>query len=260
MLGGLLSAGLGIGGGLFSTISGAIQAREAREALQNYERQELQNMAEGLQASTLGSDLAREEAGRLAMGQVDALQAGGQRTLLGGLGRVEARNTDLNRQIGADLDMQQRQIDQQVMAENQRIRQMQEQRENADIAALSSQINTGNQNMMGGIGNIIQGAGMMGGILGTKPEQPDSLPVPFGTPGFDTSAIGQNPQSTNSFIGTKTGGSGMGATARDYLNFGTDPLLVNQTYGRTPVVGNPRSGGLGMNPRYTVNEYGELIF
>lgn len=256
MLGGLLSAGLGIGGGLFSTISGAIQTREAREALENYERQELQNMAEGLQVSTLGSDLAREEAGRLAMGQVDALQGGGQRALLGGLGRVEARNTDLNRQIGADLDMQQKQIDQQVMAENQRIRQMQEQRENADIAALSSQINTGNQNMMGGIGNVIQGAGMMGGILGTKPAAAPQ----FGTQGFDTSAIGQTPQSTNSFLGTSTGGSGMGATAPDYLNFGNDPLLTNQTYGRTPIVGNPRSGGLGMNPGYRTDEYGNLIF
>lgn len=253
MLGSLISGGLGTGIGLYQTINGAIQTREAREALENYERQELQNMAEGLQVSTLGSDLAREEAGRLAMGQVDALQGGGQRALLGGLGRVEARNTDLNRQIGADLDKQQMNIDQQVLAENQRIRQMQEQRENADIAALSSQINTGNQNMISGAGNVIQGAGMIGNVLGTilKDEEEEDK-------GNDVSI--DNFRSSNSFAGTPTGGSGIGATAPDYLNFGNDPLLANQTYGRTPIVGNPRSGGLGMNPRYGTDEYGNLIF
>lgn len=161
-----LSAGLGIVGGISNMISGAKEMREAKDALERYKRQELTNVAEGLQVSTLGSDLQREEQSRLASGQIGALREGGARTLIGGLGRVEAGNQRVMRETGADLDMQQRQIDQMRAEDDARIRSMQENREIGDLSALSSQVQSGKQDMYGGFGNIIQGTGMLGGALG----------------------------------------------------------------------------------------------
>ena len=137
-------------------ISGAKQRRDAKNALENYQRQELENVAEGLQVSTLGADLQREEQARLASSQVGALQGAGARGLLGGLGRVEAGNQMMNREIAANLDAQQKQIDQMYAQDQANIRGMQEQREVSDIAGLSSQYNAGNAMMWQGIGGIAQ--------------------------------------------------------------------------------------------------------
>lgn len=157
---------LGAGVGLYTTIQGAKQARDAKNALENYERQELKNVAEDLQVSTLGSDLQREEQARLSASQIDALQGSGTRGIIGGLGRVEAGNQNVNRQIAADLDMQQREIDRMRAQDETRIQNMQEQREIQDISALSSQYNTGQQNMMSGLGNTIAGTGQA--VLGIQ--------------------------------------------------------------------------------------------
>lgn len=153
---------LGAGVGLYQTIQGSKQAKEARQALEDYQRQELVNTGDGLQVSTMGADIQREEQQRMAATQMGALQEGGTRAILGGAGRVESGNQRVNRQIGADLDMQQKQIDQYTAQEGVRLQGMMEQRENMDINALSSQYNTGQQNMMSGFGNIIAGTGQAG--------------------------------------------------------------------------------------------------
>ena len=149
-------------------ISGAKQRRDAQQALENYQRQELENVAEGLQVSTLGADLQREEQARLASTQVGALQGAGVRGLIGGVGRVEAGNQMVNREIAAGLDMQQKQIDQMYAQDEANIRGMQEQREVSDIAGLSSQYNAGNAMMWQGIGGVAQSgmAGLSGGAFG----------------------------------------------------------------------------------------------
>lgn len=158
--------GIGLLGSGFQALKGAKDARDAKNALENYKRQELSNVAEGLQVSTLGADLQREEQARLAASQVGALQGAGVRGLIGGLGRVEASNQMTNREIGANLDAQQKQIDQMYAQDEANIRSMQEQREVADISGLSSQYSTGNQMMWDGIGGIAQ-TGMSGlGALG----------------------------------------------------------------------------------------------
>ena len=173
-------AGVGLLGSGYQAIKGAKDARDAKNALDNYKRQELNNVAEGLQVSTLGADLQREEQARLASTQVDALQGAGVRGVIGGLGRVEAGNQMMNRQIAADLDAQQKQIDQMRAQDEASIRGMQEQREVNDIAGLSSQYNAGNQMMWQGIGGVAQGAMAGLGALGkTTPVNSNSYANQF---------------------------------------------------------------------------------
>ena len=121
---------LGAGIGLSQMISGAKEKNQAADALENYKRQQLKNVQENRTVSTLGSDLQREEQSRLAASQVAALQGGGTRALVGGLGRVETGNQRVNQQIGADLDMQQKEIDAAIAQDKANIRGMQENREN----------------------------------------------------------------------------------------------------------------------------------
>jgi hypothetical protein len=154
-------------------ISGAKQRRDAQRELENYQRQELINPAEGLQVSTLGAQLKAVEQARLAATQVGALRGAGVRGLIGGLGRVDAENQMVNSEIGAGLDAEQKQIDQMYAQYEGNIMGMQEQREVADIAGLSSQYNAGNAMLWQGIGGIAQ-TGMSaigGGAFGGKGEE-----------------------------------------------------------------------------------------
>jgi len=154
---GIATAGLGI----YNIIRGSKEQRDAQKALENYQRQELDNAYDNVQVSTRGADLQREEQARLASSQVDALQGAGTRALVGGLGRVETGNQRVNLGIGANLDEQQKAIDQMKAEDDVRIRMMQENREQNDINALSSQYQAGKNDMNMGFGNVIQGFGTL---------------------------------------------------------------------------------------------------
>src|SRR6056300_1446580 len=101
---GAVTAGVGLAGGVAQFFSGRKMKREAQSAIDNFEWQDLNNAYENVQISTVGSDLQREEAARRMATTTDALRAGGNRALVGGLGRAQAQNILMNREIGADLD------------------------------------------------------------------------------------------------------------------------------------------------------------
>lgn len=162
-IGGIATAGLGI----YNIIRGSKEQRDAQKALENYQRQELNNAYDNVQVSTRGADLQREEASRLASSQVDALQGAGTRALVGGLGRVETGNQRVNLGIGANLDEQQKAIDQMVAEDDARLRMMRENREQNDINALSSQYQAGKQDANMGMGNVIQGFGSLANQFGS---------------------------------------------------------------------------------------------
>ena len=163
-----IAGGMSVVGGAYNMIQGAKQRSDAAKALDKYQRQELKNVAENLQVSTLGADRQREEQARLAATQIDALQGAGTRGIIGGMGRVEAGNQAVNADIAANLDEQQKQIDAMKAEDDARIRNMQENREMGDISALSSQYNAGNEAMQMGIGQAIGGVGAAFNQLGEK--------------------------------------------------------------------------------------------
>lgn len=168
-IGGIATAGLGI----YNIIRGSKEQRDAQKALENYQRQELNNAYDNVQVSTRGADLQREEQARLASSQVDALQGAGTRGLVAGLGRVETGNQRVNLGIGANLDEQQKAIDQMKAEDDVRIRMMQENREQNDINALSSQYQAGKQDANMGMGNIVQGFGSLGNQIGFNRMNPN---------------------------------------------------------------------------------------
>lgn len=216
----IISGGLGLAGGLYQTLQGARQEKEASRALADYERQQLNNVANNVEVSTLGADIQRQEQSRLASSQIDALRGGGTRALLGGLGRVEAGNQAVNQRIAADIDMQQKQI-QQLQAEDEaRIRAMRENRENADIAALSSQVQAGRQDMWGGIGNMVRGVGMTGQGIGGM----------MGKGGVDDMAKGGYSTSGNPITTPNTYSTDASMRFAPESGYANSPILTNPSY------------------------------
>jgi hypothetical protein len=155
----LAGAALTAAGSAGNMIKGAKRAKDAQKALNNFKRQELKNVTEGMRVSTLGAELQTQEAQRRFATSVDALRSGGVRGLVGGLGQQEQLQQSQQQQIGAGLDQQQVAIDQMAAQDEQRIRQMQEQRESAAIAGLGSEIAAGKAQQQQGIAGIAE-AGM----------------------------------------------------------------------------------------------------
>jgi len=150
---------VGAGVSAYTAIDEAKKKKAAAKALQNLEQPELNNSAENLQVSTLGSDLQREEQARLASTQTEALKESGTRGVIGGSGRVEANNQRVGREIGAGLDEQQKDIDKLKAQDDINLRNVKETRHNANVSALSSQYNAAAQAQNQAIGNVISSTG-----------------------------------------------------------------------------------------------------
>lgn len=149
---------VGVGMSGYQAYKGSQQAEEAKKALENLPVQELKNPYENLQVSTMGADLKQQEQQRLEASQIEALQGAGVRGVVGGLGRVEAGSQAVAQQTGADLDAQRKAIDQAIASGNMTVQQMEEQRKNANIAALSSQVSAGQQQQWAGLQGMAQSA------------------------------------------------------------------------------------------------------
>lgn len=154
-----ITGGVGAVTEIVNSISEAKNKKKIAQEIANQKEVPLTNVADRLQVSTRGADLKKEEQSRLASTQTAALQDAGSRALIGGIGRVSASNNAVNAEIGADLDSQQKQIDQIGAQDEIRIQKTKEQRAKDKLAALSSQYNAASQGQQMGIGNAISGLG-----------------------------------------------------------------------------------------------------
>jgi hypothetical protein len=148
------AAAVAAGSALAKGISGAVQASKAKKALNNFKRQELKNVTEGMRVSTLGAELQTQEAQRRFSTSVDALRSGGVRGLVGGLGTQEQLQQVQQQRVSADLDRQQVAIEQMRAQDEGRIRGMQEERETFDIGRLAGQQAAGRAQVSSAIGDI----------------------------------------------------------------------------------------------------------
>jgi hypothetical protein len=179
----LLAAGISFAGGAFKTLMGGLQASKAKREMENFQRQKLRNVTEGMRVSTLGAQLQTQEAQRRFATSVDALRSGGVRGLVGGLSRQEQIQQVGQRQIAADLDRQQMAIEQMRAQDRATIRGMQEERESFDYQMLAGQRAAGRQALYSGVGDMVSAGafaamnmgdenGDTGGTGGSAPPPP----------------------------------------------------------------------------------------
>ena len=161
---------IGLGGLALSgiqAIDGANRSKKAKNELNDYERQELNNAYENISVSTMGSDLLREENARTSANLVDATQLGGARSIIGGVPRITATTNDINREASKMLDDQVRQREYAIAGDNARIEGITENRDISNINALSSQVDAGRQDMWAGFGSALSSAAYMGNSMGS---------------------------------------------------------------------------------------------
>lgn len=151
--------------GAISTFSEMANKKKIAREIKNMKEPTLTNIADGMQVSTMGADLKKEKQAQLAATQTSALQDGGARALIGGIGRVSQGSQDVNDSIATNLDEQQNNITNVRAQDEQRIQGAKSQNHANKLAALSSQYNAANQNQAQGMANIVQGAGMAGNAL-----------------------------------------------------------------------------------------------
>ncbi len=168
---------VGAGAGALTAVTGAVSMiteaknkKKIAKEIANQKEVALTNIADGMQVSTMGSDLQKQENARLAASQTSALQDGGTRALIGGIGSVAAGTQDANARIAAGLENQEANISDVRAQDNQRIQMTKDQRQANKLAALSSQYNAASQNQAQGMANMVQGAGMAGNSLANAPE------------------------------------------------------------------------------------------
>ena len=161
--GGALTAGTGI----FQAIGAGKRAREAQKAIEEYDRQELTNPYANLQVSTAGADLQRADIARSVSTFADNAALGGSRAVLGLLPNVLQQQIGQEQKIAADLDQQYIQNTQLAAQGAGMVQQMQERREEGDLAGYGQALQTARQERANGMNTIAQGAmGVIGGAAG----------------------------------------------------------------------------------------------
>ena len=156
------SAVLGAGTGIAGAISKGKQARNYQKQIQNYQRQTLVNPYAGLQVSTLGADRQREDLERAMTTYGNLAAMSGTRGIASLLPNLTQTQNDQTAKIAANLDEQQKQIDQLKAQGEMQVQAMTEQRENNDLQGLGQAYQTARAQQQQGINQIAQSVGTLG--------------------------------------------------------------------------------------------------
>ena len=214
-----LAIGLGVSAaaGAAQAVSGASRAKKAKKALENFQRQDLENVAKDLRISTLGAEMQTASATRQAESSIQALRTGGVRGIVGGAAQVGAQQAQVQQSISADLDQQEVARQQAIAQEEANIRGMQEKREGTEIAGLGQEMQAGQQQMWTGI------QGVAGAAVGLSGAMPDAKPV---IEGAGTASLQNQASGAGFFAGSSPGAQSL--MPGNYQN-NLPSLTANQT-------------------------------
>lgn len=134
-----------------SIVQGNKNANQGQADLDAYQRQEFTNVADNLKVRTEAQDFQAQAIDRSLASQLDFLRQGGSYT-----NATSITNQAINakQQIASTIQTQRNRIDEIRSQDDSRIRDLNEARENSDIAGLGAQIQYGNQQKQQGIAGI----------------------------------------------------------------------------------------------------------
>ena len=206
------AAALSAGTGLAGAISQGKQAKNYQKQIENYQRQTLVNPYADLQVSTLGADRQREDLARTMTTYGNLASLSGTRGIASLLPNLTQTQNDQTAKIAANLDEQQKQIDQLKAQGEMQVQGMTEQRENNDLLGLGQAYQTSRANQAQSMGMIAQGVGTLGyaaanGVFNGTPQtnlDPNGFKSMTVLPGATVERIQTNPLQTS--LNTKNNG------------------------------------------------------
>lgn len=182
-------AAVGLGLSVYQTVDAKKKQKEAQQAADEYQRQELKNPYENLQVSTLGADLQQQNLNNQVTTATDALRAGGARAVLGGLPSIYDSVIQANQQIAAGLDQQYNQNQQMIAGGAVNLQNLQEQREKDDLLGIGNALNTANQQFNQGISNIVKSGSNLASAASTMSGSQNASTSTDANPSFGSTGI-----------------------------------------------------------------------
>lgn len=121
----------------------------------NLETPELENVFSDMPVSTLGSDIAREEASRNTASLVNASRQAGTRGVFSSIPRIQSLNNEANRRNQLELDTRIDRRNELVARDNQRIQGVDENRYSQELAGIGQLMDVGNAQTMAGLRGLM---------------------------------------------------------------------------------------------------------
>lgn len=164
----LLLAGAAVttGAAVAKSISGSKMASEAKDAINDFERQDIENAYAKLAPSTAGAELQAENLMRTTATLSEQAGETGARGTVGMGGEILKMETQASREIAAQLDEQKATLDKLAASGEMQTQAIREQRENQELAALGQMYQTGRQDMWSGITEASKGLSNVLGMAG----------------------------------------------------------------------------------------------
>lgn len=169
----ITTAAIGVGIAGYQVAKGVKDAKDAKRALSQYERQELDNAYKDIQISTFGEELLREENARTSAGLTDAARNGGSRSIIGAIPKVVGATNEINQQAAKLIDGQVIDREYAIAQENARIKGITERRDEQNIGALGSQVMAGEQNTWSGMMGVASGLGNLSRVIKAEDDGDD---------------------------------------------------------------------------------------
>ena len=150
------AAGLALSGVQFA--NSQKEKKEAKEAIENFNQQELTNPFENLSISTLKADQQTDANLSSQASSIDALQRAGSREVLGGIPRLNENNILLQNLISQDIARQEEEREKLIAQGEQRIQNVRENRELGALQGFGQQLQSARQDQASAIGNAASSA------------------------------------------------------------------------------------------------------
>ena len=165
-MGGVIGGVTKSGAGLMKMGVGMIQSNQAKKDLKAFKRQELGNFYDGMTPSTMGGQLQMEQAQQNLASTTEALGGAGSRGL-SYLTQATGQANQVAKGVAANWDAQQKNIDVKKADGAFRVQDMNEVRENTQLAGLSKNYAQAKQLTMDGFNQSQEGAGEAGAAAGS---------------------------------------------------------------------------------------------
>ena len=152
----------GLGMSAYQMVDAKKNQKKAQNELNSYERQVLTNAFENVKISTMGSDILRDENARNTANLVNASKMGGARTIIGAVPKIVASSNEVNQTAAKMVDDQIINREYAIAGDKTRIQGITEQRDIANISALSSQVDASKQDFWNGVNGALSSASYLG--------------------------------------------------------------------------------------------------
>tara|TARA_B100001287_G_scaffold135375_1_gene113910 strand:+ start:1746 stop:2282 length:537 start_codon:yes stop_codon:yes gene_type:complete len=140
-----IAAGTALAAGGAQAVSGAVRAKRAKRDLENFERQEVTDLANEMRVSDLGEQRNVENIMQSEANQTEAIQMGGSRAVIGATSGVQANTA--NALAGSAVRTDEKLANLQNVKYQDKVRQFNtvEARQNQTIAGMANEMQAGRQ-------------------------------------------------------------------------------------------------------------------